>query len=981
MLNEKRKLNKEQLAAVTYTSGPLLIVAGAGTGKTTVITERVKYLITQGFALPAEILALTFTEKASREMEERIDQALPYGYTQMWISTFHSFCDRVLRAEALQIGLDPKFALMTQAETIQFLKSHFFDLDLDYFKPLGNPYKFITGLIQHFSRLQDEDITPGDYLAWVEKEKKKIDEKNQEEVLEAKKWQELAKAFKKYDDLKTKESVMDYGDLIIKTLKLFRDRSNVLKKYRDQFKYILVDEFQDTNVAQYDLIKLLAPAKPYPNLTAVCDDFQAIYKFRGAAISNILHFKDDYQETKVVILNKNYRSSQKILDAAHKLIKNNDPDTLESKLKIDKSLVSQINKLGEKIEFIYVARIEQEAEEVAKKIAELSKVYTYKEFAILVRANNHADPFIRSLSFHGIPHQFLGPAKLFRQEEILDLIAYLKVLTNYEDSVSFYRLLASDFINVNGRDLATLGIAAKKENKSLFEICEHLDRLVASDETKEKISKLVSLINKHFEDSKKLNAGQIIFNFLEEFNFLPTLITPTNIEEERKAINITVFFEKLKGYEANHDAAKVQAVVDWIDLLMDLGESPLSGDSDWFDNDAVNILTVHGSKGLEFPVVFLVNLVSQRFPSMQRSEQIPIPEELIKETLPTGDYHLQEERRLFYVGMTRAKQRLFLTAANYYGEGKRDKKISPFVYEAIGQRQMDLSKKESKTKDKKQDSDSFANYSPLQEVRPDIKKEATKLKITYLSYSQIETFKTCPLHYKLKYIVKVPTPQTASQSFGTSIHAAMKHFYDVVASSAYESVKLGEKPGEKLIHNCLKENWLNKGFENKIHEAEFFAKGKMYLSGYLEHGFDKNITPALMEEKFTLPLDETLKIGGTIDRVDILSDGTIEVIDYKTGATIPTQKEVDKNLQLSFYALASATIPFKPFGKNPEDIKLSLYYFDTQEKITTIRTKAELERARQEILETKEEIQNSNFECQNNFFCQNCEFKMFCKSN
>src|SRR3989344_6332732 len=290
MQKNQIKLNPEQTKAVEYAKGPLLIIAGAGTGKTTVVTERIKYLISQKLAKPEQILALTFTEKAAQQMEKRVDIALPYGTFGLWISTFHSFCDRILRNEALNIGLLPNFKLMTEAESYLLLKKNFWRFKLNYFRPNGNPYKFIEGLIQHFSRLKDEDISNESYLTFVKTQNSNVktqkSEKVEEEKEEIQKYLELAEAYKVYEELKIKEGVMDFSDLISNTLKLFRSRNSVLIKYQEQFKYILVDEFQDTNYAQYQLVKLLAPPDAQINLAVVGDDSQSIYKFRGAAISN-----------------------------------------------------------------------------------------------------------------------------------------------------------------------------------------------------------------------------------------------------------------------------------------------------------------------------------------------------------------------------------------------------------------------------------------------------------------------------------------------------------------------------------------------------------------------------------------------------------------------------------------------------------------------------------------------------------------------
>jgi len=959
------KLNIKQLQAIRHKHGPLMIVAGAGTGKTTVITERIKYLISSGLAKPSEILALTFTEKAAREMEERVDIAMPYGYTQMWISTFHRFCDQILRQEALQIGFNPKYRLLTETEATQLIRKNLFEFDLDYFRPLGNPTKFIGGMLQHFSRLQDEDVSPSDYLRWAKIQNSKFKIQNKEQKIEVTKWMELAKAYQKYEELKIKEGVFDFGDLIVKTLQLFRSRPNVLKEYQRQFKFVLVDEYQDTNITQNELVKLLA--KKSGNITVVLDDDQSIYRFRGAAISNALQFRKNFPDAKVVTLTKNYRSSQEILDKAYNLIQFNNPDRLEVAEKIDKKLVAKKKFEETEVGFIHTDRVENEADEVAKKIKSLSEKYEWRDFAILVRANNHAEPFARALGRHGIPYQFLGPGRLFRKPEVVDLISYLRVLDRLDDSVSLYRVLSMDIFAISPREVAKIGSFAKRNNLTLFEALEKVDDIFVSQETKIKVKKILKVIDRHLKLLQKETAGQILYYFLEEFEILPSLLNPKSVEAEEKAANISKFFDKLKTYEVDHEDASVSSVVDWIDLASELGESPLANDTDWYAKNAVNILTVHSSKGLEFPVVFLVNLAAGRFPTYERREQIPISEELIKEVLPKGDYHLEEERRLFYVGMTRAMERLYLTVADYYGEGKREKKLSPFILEALGDEVVS-----SEIKGVREQL-SFLDYSTPKTLST--KHEIPKLHIDYLSYSQIETFKTCPLHYRLRYILNVPTPPSASQSFGVSIHSALRFFY--------EDLKKGERPSEELLLFKLSENWIREGYASKSHEQKSFEKAKRYLREYYKSEFDPGILPIVLEQQFRAPLpskekERPLVVGGKIDRVDDLGNGVIEIIDYKTGVNVPTQKEIDHDLQLTFYALCATLVKEIPFGKRPEEVKLTLYYFDNQKKITTVRTEKQLNEATEEIYEIRRQIEGSDFRCSGGILCRSCEYKLYC---
>ena len=721
-----KDLNEEQKEAVTYGDGPVLIIAGAGTGKTTVITQRIAWLILTGRAKPEEILALTFTDKASEEMEERVDKVLPYGYIDLWISTFHSFCERILRDHALDIGLSPNFKLLNQTEQSFLIRQNFERFNLDYYKPLGTPYKFIKSLITHFSRAKDEMVTPKEYLDYAENLKLDEDNSQGDGILKGEKarLKEIAEAYATYQQLLFDNEALDFGDLILQTNELFKKRPQILKKYQQQFKYILVDEFQDTNWAQYELLKLLVgpdqsrDADPDQNrgsdkgrdkgrhglnLTVVSDDKQAIYRWRGAAYSNIYQLKKDFPQTKIIFLEKNYRSKQEILDLAYKFINQNYVPTkvgmpirvgigesLSPELKIFLSKNLTATRPGEAtIELFQGETLEEEVKWVAEKIIKLKSEdsnLSFNDFAILVRTNNQAESFCEILSRAEIPYQFLAKSGLFAKPIVLDIIAYLKLLDNYHESNAFYRILNSPLFveNFTNEDLSSLVYGARKKGISLYEAAKNI--LLISGVTAEgikQIRRLTSLIEKHTQLAKTKSTSEVAYSFLKESGYLNIL--KKRGEEGLKGIEeiswLNQFFKKITEFENTTKDKSVHSFIQLINIISETGGT--GGDiglDEQMGPESVKVLTIHSAKGLEFKYVFIVNLVEHQFPTINRSEAISLPDDLIKEIIPEGDIHLQEERRLFYVAITRAKNGLFFTAASNYG-GKRKKKISPFLYE------------------------------------------------------------------------------------------------------------------------------------------------------------------------------------------------------------------------------------------------------------------------------------------------------------
>lgn len=947
-----KTLNLKQLEAINHTNGPLLIIAGAGTGKTTVITERIRHVIVDKETPPTSVLALTFTEKAAFEMQERVDILLPYGYTNLWIHTFHSFCDRILKDDAHAIGLDPNFRLMTESEAVLLMRQNIFNLGLKLFRPLGNPTKFLDALLTHFSRLKDEDITPEQYLKWATSQGKSEDNAQ---------YKELAQAFMSYEELKIKNSVMDFSDLISHTLQLFRARPNILKRYQKQFRYVLVDEFQDTNYAQNELAILLAGDDK--NITVVADDDQSIYRFRGAAVSNVLQFKKNFPTAAVITLTDNYRSTQTILDASYGLIQNNNPNRLEVVENINKKLKSHI-KGKFPIELMHEQRSEDEADAIARKINELSGKYEYKDMAILVRANNHAQLITTALSRHKIPYQFLGPGYLFQQEEVKDLIAYLMFLTDLTDSVSLFRVLSMDVFEIPYVELNFLSSFAKKKNLTLFEAMEVVSQTSLKPETQEKILEIREMIERHLERSKKDNAGQVLYYFLVDSGLFVTLEKTESVKEERRVQNIAKFFDRIKNFETERPDATIFTLVEWLNLMLSMGDSPTAADIDTRDREAVSILTVHGSKGLEYKVVFLVNLVNDRFPSRERTEKIPLPEGILKETIIDGeDFHTQEERRLFYVGMTRAKERLFLTAADFYGTGKRAKKLSPFIHEALP----DLLQKQEKAEKIQQ----LSLTEVLSVYQPTVEKQETKepFKVNYITYSNLQSFDICPLHYKAQVIYKLPTPPSAALSFGISMHNALYEFYKTAKDT-------GDTPSLEALQELLKAQWIPDGYVNKKHETERLQIGMQSLEEFYKT--EPPHTPIGLELPFSFTLKNGVKVFGKIDRIDTTPTG-IEIIDYKTGEDNPKAEKAHK-LQLAIYALAATRVRDEVLNRKPEDIKLTLHFLEGNTKKSMEFKQEDLDKLENELMETILEIEESDFKCSKNVLCVNCDYRLLCNT-
>lgn len=959
-------LNKEQVEAVTHKDGPLLIIAGAGTGKTRVITQRIAWLINQGMAKTDEILALTFTDKAAKEMQERVDILMPYGYTDIWISTFHAFGDRMLRENALVAGLNPDFKVLAGPEAAVFFREHLFEFTLNYYRPLAEPTRFIEALISFFSRAKDEDISAREYLKYAQdfsiQAKKNPEDKAAEEL--AVQQMEVAGAYVKYQELLAKEGLVDFGNQFYLSLQLLREHPLILQNYQKQFKYILVDEFQDTNFAQFQIVKLLAGC--LKNITVVGDDDQCIYRWRGAAYSNLVNFNKEYPNAEKITLIQNYRSTQAILDSAYQLIQYNNPERFEVKAKINKQLIG-LTKEGEKPIHLHFDTHSAEADNVSKIIQDkvsLSK-FKYRDFAILVRSNSDAQSFIQSLNMQNIPWQFSGNQGLYAREEVKLCINFLRVIANPTDSLSLYYLVSSEIYKVNLADLTLCNHFARRRNRSLYAVFSGLEKIPelaqVQEQTKEKIKRVLLEIEKFLRVSRDETTGRLLYSFLTDTGYLKYLTHNPTLEKETSIQNIAKFFNQVRDFELVAKEDRVISFIKHLNLLIDSGDDPPTVEAD-LDQDAVNISTIHKAKGLEFRVVFLVSLVQGKFPLPKRSQQIELPDSLIKEVLPCGDFHTQEERRLFYVGMTRSKEELYLTSADDYG-GKRLRKPSQFVLEALGKQwTQDTEKKKAAA------IESIQRFAPVKELPKSALQEIPQDKLVTLSYYQIDDYLTCPLKYKYVNILRVPIMEHHTVIYGRAMHEAV---------SQYLLRKLnGSKIAMDQLLDCFETNFDPQGFLDANHQEERFRIGREALIRFYKDEESRNSAPKFIEKDFSFVIGDN-KISGRFDRIDMQHNGGV-IMDFKT-SEVKTQKDADKrakeNKQLALYGLAYQNI----FGVLP--IAVELYFLESGIIGRHELSEDDLEDVQEDILKVSAGIRRQDYPAKPEYkACTYCAYNQICPS-
>ena len=599
-------LNKEQVEAVQRTEGPLLVLAGAGSGKTRVLTHRIAYLIQEKGVFPSHILAITFTNKAAAEMRERVEKLLPGEGDSVWVSTFHSMCLRILRREIEHLGYDRDFSIYDTDDQRTLMRQILKELKIDS-KTLRE-----RAVLSQISQTKNRGGNAEDYLS----------ESDGDYLSKL-----IYQCFKRYEEKLKENNALDFDDLLLKTLALFEQFPEVLLQYQERFRYILVDEYQDTNDVQFRLIYSLA--KKYSNICVVGDDDQSIYRFRGANLENILSFEAEFPGCHTIKLEQNYRSTSPILHLANAVIQ-------ENRRRKSKKLWTE-KTVGKEILFQEYETAEEEAREVIRHIRGENRFY--KDFAILYRTNAQSRLFEEQCIAWNIPYQIVGGVNFYQRREIKDLLAYMKIMVNQKDDIAFERI-----INVPKRGIGNASIEKLRQyglqfgGFSLIETIPFSKAAGLSGKALSEIDKFSQTV----ESWKKEELGKLIERILDDTGYETDLLTEGAIEAESRMENIRELEGKLLSYiQENGEDASLAAFLEEVSLLSDLDRSDLT-------EDKITLMTLHGAKGLEFPVVFLVGLSDGLFPS----------------ALSLGDdEEIEEERRLCYVGITRAEEELYLSSA------------------------------------------------------------------------------------------------------------------------------------------------------------------------------------------------------------------------------------------------------------------------------------------------------------------------------
>src|SRR5215472_2752527 len=971
------KLNEAQRRAVMHGEGPLLVIAGAGTGKTRVITERIRHLLHANPALSGEnILGLTFTRKAAGEMKARVVKTSGERGKAVTLATFHSFCETLLK------DADPQRVLLGKEDHWILLRRNLGRMKLDKYRRLAEPGEFLNDFVEFFSRCQDELVSAEDYHQYANLLARELESgratwdadtlAEREETVARE--QEIARAYRASEELLREKKRVSLGSLITEAVALLETDGALCESLRRRYRYILVDEFQDTNIAQLRLLELLAGESR--DIFAVGDNDQAIYRFRGASFASFQLFLQKFAGWKPgeeshkfrVSLTENYRSTPNILRVATQVIGQN---TVSADF--PKKFLSATRPEGEKIRIVEFASDEEEARWVA---GELQRIHAagrrWMDCAVLYRQHAHRDEVVRELSARKIPF-VISRLSILDHPLVKDVLAYLRWIARPFDDIACARVLSAPAWNLQAIDLVRLAErAAKKRGTALYDALEGPQAELPFDGQKARLAPLLEVLAHHRRTMRRQTAREILTDLLEWLE-----VAQRASEQDYKYVGRLSEFAT--EWEPKSDTRGLAEFIEYLDYFDQAGGViALEDDA---PADAVKLMTAHGAKGLEFPHVFLLRVNNKKFPANERPRVFEFPARLMKEGEPAEQFHIQEERRLFYVALTRAQERFTLTTLTE-PKGRVPVFIEDILMEpAVRRRDV----KQMMPKLSPIPERSAAKHSPAPESGDLFAASSGPAKIfsriadwaeTFhppspepltLSPSAVNGYRTCPQQYLFGYLWSLKEGPRASLSFGSIMHNTVRRF-------------LGElRKGNKLpfedVQRIFELEWRSVGFEDEYQEAEYKKDGIEQLRVF--HRAVMGARPEVLEQekRFELPLEHNVIITGRMDQVNSLGRNDVEIVDYKTGR--PKKESLaKKDLQLSLYALAAKEI----FEWNP--VKLVFHYLQDNQVQVTTRDSKQLQEAQNIVQEVAADIRAGQFPPRPMpSVCRSCAYKPICPAH
>jgi DNA helicase-2/ATP-dependent DNA helicase PcrA len=966
------KLNAAQKRAITHGEGPLLVIAGAGTGKTRVITERIRHLLESDSSLSGEnILGLTFTDKAAAEMKSRVVKAAGKRAKDVPLKTFHAFCESLLK------DVDSDHIMLDTVDHWILLRRNLNRLQLDRYRRLAEPGQFLSDFIEFFSRCQDELVSSADYQRYAEQLAAELEAERapfgsdtlgeREETVARER--EIARAYKASEELLREKKRSSFGSLITGAVELLERDTALRATLQNRYRYILVDEFQDTNIAQLRLLELLVNESK--NIFAVGDNDQAIYRFRGASFGSFKLFLERFAGWREgedstpfrVTLTENYRSTPNILRVASQVIGMN---TVSADF--PKKVLTTNRAEGEKIRIVELAEIEDEALWVAKEIERIHRAgRRWRDFAVLYRAHNHRDALVTELSQHKIPF-VISRLSILEHPLVKDLIAYLRLIARPYDDIAAARVLAAPAWRLTPTDLVRYAERARKSRKKIYDELQSKQASLPFEPAASDLTELLNFLSEQRKSMPRRMATEILADLLEWLE-----IYARASEQDRAYVKRLPEF--VKAWEPKSETRGLPEFVEYLEYFDQAGGT-ISLDED-VPGDAVQLMTVHGAKGLEFSHVFVLRVNKNKFPQPERSHVFEFPARLMKEGAPEEHFHHQEERRLYYVALTRAQERLTITSL-----AERKAKVPPFIEDILmdpGIKRRDVLRLAPKvapvpaaaTDDKGagiMQNPLFAPPGGLPKIFSRIADWAETFhppspEPLQLHPSAVQSYRSCPQRYLFSSLWSLQEGPKATLTFGRVIHATIRRMM--------AEFKKGNRLPFDEVQRIFEAEWSAVGFEDDYQEGEYKKDGLEQLRVFHQTVLEQPLLVLELEKNFELPVENNVILKGRIDQVNSLGRSDVEIVDYKTGKA---KKDADakKDLQLSIYAIATKEI----FEWNP--VRLVFHYLQDNQRQETTRDAKQLDQAMRVVQETAADIRAGEFSAKPGFICRNCAYKPIC---